>query len=84
MGVSPMIWRRLQVPPETTLRELHGTLQVAMGWEGLHLYQAQSQQLCHEPPHGGVRGPGGQDPEPAAAELPITVQNRGSVAVVSA
>ena len=39
MGVSPMIWRRLQVPPETTLRELHGALQVAMGWEGLHLYQ---------------------------------------------
>ena len=39
MGVSPMIWRRLQVPPEMTLRELHGTLQVAMGWENLHLYQ---------------------------------------------
>lgn len=39
MGVSPMIWRRLQVPPTMTLRELHGTLQVAMGWESLHLYQ---------------------------------------------
>ena len=39
MGVGPMVWRRLQVPPETTLRELHGALQVAMGWEGLHLYQ---------------------------------------------
>ena len=34
MGVSP-----LQVPPEMTLRELHGTLQVAIGWESLHLYQ---------------------------------------------
>ena len=39
MGVSPMIWRRLHVPPTMTLRELHGTLQVAMGWESLHLYQ---------------------------------------------
>ena len=39
MGVSPMVWRRLQVPPEVALRELHGALQVAMGWEGLHLYQ---------------------------------------------
>lgn len=39
MGVSPMIWRRLQVSPKMTLRELHGALQVAMGWEGLHLYQ---------------------------------------------
>ena len=39
MGVSPTIWRRLQVPPEMTLRGLHGALQVATGWEGLHLYQ---------------------------------------------
>ena len=39
MGVSPMIWRRLHVAPETTLRELHGALQVTMGWEGLHLCQ---------------------------------------------
>ncbi|WP_432757301.1 IS1096 element passenger TnpR family protein [Consotaella aegiceratis] len=25
--------------PSTTLRELHGIFQVAMGWEGIHLYQ---------------------------------------------
>jgi Plasmid pRiA4b ORF-3-like protein len=38
-GVSPMTWRRVQVPGSITLRELHGVIQVAMGWEGLHLYQ---------------------------------------------
>ncbi len=38
-GTSPMVWRRLQVPDTCTLRELHGILQVAMGWEGVHLYQ---------------------------------------------
>jgi Plasmid pRiA4b ORF-3-like protein len=38
-GVSPMTWRRVQVLGGTTLRELHGVIQVAMGWEGLHLYQ---------------------------------------------
>ncbi|MGI6853506.1 plasmid pRiA4b ORF-3 family protein [Mesorhizobium sp. 1B3] len=38
-GVSPMIWRRVQVPSTMTLREFHGVLQVAMGWEGIHLYQ---------------------------------------------
>ena len=36
-GISPMVWRRLLVPDTCTLRELHGVIQVAMGWEGIHL-----------------------------------------------
>ncbi len=39
IGLSPMIWRRVQVPDGLTLRELHGVIQVAMGWEGIHLFQ---------------------------------------------
>jgi hypothetical protein len=39
MGISPMIWRRVLVPASFTLRDLHGVFQVAMGWEGIHLYQ---------------------------------------------
>ena len=35
LGISPMIWRRVQVPTDTTLRELHGVCQVAMGWEDI-------------------------------------------------
>ncbi len=38
LGISPMIWRRVLVPPSISLHELHGILQVAMGWESLHLY----------------------------------------------
>ena len=38
LGLSPMIWRRVLVPESVTLRELHGILQVAMGWDGIHLY----------------------------------------------
>lgn len=38
LDISPMIWRRVLVPTSTTLRELHGILQVAMGWEGIHLF----------------------------------------------
>ena len=38
LGISPMIWRRVLVPASTTLRELHGILQVTMGWDGIHLF----------------------------------------------
>lgn len=38
LGISPMIWRRVLVPASTTVRELHGIVQVAMGWEGIHLF----------------------------------------------
>lgn len=38
LDVSPMVWRRLLIPAVMPLRELHGVLQVAMGWEGVHLY----------------------------------------------
>ena len=40
-GISPMVWRRVLVPSSFTLRELHGVIQVAMGWEGIHLYNFQ-------------------------------------------
>jgi hypothetical protein len=40
-GISPTVWRRVLVPSGFTLRELHGVFQVAMGWEGIHLYDFQ-------------------------------------------
>jgi hypothetical protein len=39
IGISPMVWRRVLVPAAFTMRELHGVIQVAMGWEGFHLFQ---------------------------------------------
>ena len=35
VGISPMVWRRVLVPASFTLRELHGVIQVAMGWDGI-------------------------------------------------
>jgi Plasmid pRiA4b ORF-3-like protein len=40
-GIGPMVWRRVLVPSRFTLRELHGVIQVAMGWKGIHVYD------CH-------------------------------------
>ena len=37
LGLSPMVWRRVLVPDSATLRELHGILQMGMGWDGIHL-----------------------------------------------
>ena len=39
LGLSPMVWRRMHVPATFTLRELLGVIQVAMGWQGIHLVQ---------------------------------------------
>ena len=36
-GISPAIWRRLLLSSEQTIADLHYTLQIAMGWEDIHL-----------------------------------------------
>ena len=35
--ISPMIWRRLLVRSDTTIADLHYTLQIAFGWSDEHL-----------------------------------------------
>jgi hypothetical protein len=35
---KPPVWRRLLVPSETTLADLHHAIQAAMGWEDYHLH----------------------------------------------
>ena len=39
LDTSPPIWRRILVPRDITLRNLHRTLQVVMGWTNSHLHQ---------------------------------------------
>lgn len=38
LGISPPIWRRIQVPPDCTFWDLHVAIQDAMGWEDQHLH----------------------------------------------
>ena len=38
-GVSPLIWRRLLVPADTTIAGLHAVIQTAFGWTGTHLHR---------------------------------------------
>ncbi len=37
-GVKPLIWRRVRVESNITMRTLHHTIQVVMGWDNCHLY----------------------------------------------
>ena len=37
-GSKPPIWRRILVPGNTSLYNLHDILQIVMGWENYHLH----------------------------------------------
>ncbi len=37
--ISPQIWRRLLVRSDSTIAQLHDTLQIAFGWTDEHLHQ---------------------------------------------
>jgi hypothetical protein len=37
-GISPLIWRRVLVPSETTLAHLHTIRQILFAWSDEHLY----------------------------------------------
>ena len=37
--ISPIIWRRILVRDDSTIADLHYTLQIAMGWSDSHLHQ---------------------------------------------
>lgn len=38
-GITPRIWRRIQVPENYTFRDLHKAIQAAMSWEDYHLHE---------------------------------------------
>ena len=38
-SISPLILRRLLVPSDTTIAQLEEVLQVAFGWEDMHLHR---------------------------------------------
>ena len=38
-GSDPLVWRRITVPGDLTLSQLHEVLQAALGWEDYHLFR---------------------------------------------
>jgi hypothetical protein len=50
-GSKPPIWRRIQVPCNITLAELHHILQAVMGWWDYHLHQFIVGRVYYGVPH---------------------------------
>jgi len=38
-GISPMVWRHLQIPGNVSLAKLHYIIQIVYGWDNEHLHQ---------------------------------------------
>jgi hypothetical protein len=49
-GLRPAIWRRVQVPADLSLFDVHRTLQAAMGWTDSHLHQFVHQGVYYGAP----------------------------------
>ena len=47
-AISPLIWRRLLVRSDSTLADLHEILQVAFGWEDVHLNRFEIRDRGYE------------------------------------
>jgi hypothetical protein len=39
LGTMPPIWRRLLVPADLTLAQMHDVLQASMGWQDCHMHE---------------------------------------------
>lgn len=68
LGTSPPIWRRLLVPADVTLAQLHDVLQTAMGWDDGHMHEFSI----------GQRRIGRPDPEDRLMGIP-SVENERTV-----
>ena len=50
LNSEPLIWRRLIIPSEMPLNDLHKVLQTSMGWTNSHLHLFAKGRVLLEPP----------------------------------
>lgn len=69
MGTEPLVWRRILVPSNFTLRALHSVIQYSMGWQMSHLYQFEIAGTRYaEPDELGEF----DEPEVRSPEIPLS------------
>jgi hypothetical protein len=50
LGLEPAIWRRIAVPSDVTLTQLHDIVQAVMGWEWSHLHDFRVGKVTYADP----------------------------------
>ena len=56
LGLEPPIWRRVAVPSDFTLGDLHHVIQFAMGWEHSHMHDFRIGKVTYGDPQMLVEG----------------------------
>lgn len=54
-GSKPPIWRRVAVPSDITLGQLHEVIEIAMGWTNSHLHQFMLRNKSLKPSRDEIR-----------------------------
>jgi hypothetical protein len=70
LNISPMIWRRILVSSDSTIEDLHNTIQIVMGWEDIHLHH-----FIIYGKHYGVNQPGGELFDDSASDVKLSTFN---------
>ena len=53
--ITPPIWRRVIVPADYTLADLHDVIQISMGWQNAHLFHYRVGNLRYGVPDKKAR-----------------------------
>ena len=77
-GISPLIWRRLLVRGDTSVARLHKILQVAFGWQDMHLHRFEIRGREY-----GVHQEGGVFFDTDAHEVSVRLSHLAPVAAPS-
>lgn len=75
-GVSPLIWRRLLVRSDSTIADLHGSLQLVLGWSDEHLNRFVIHGREYGVWHDGGIGFRDNPPHVRLADLGLRVRER--------
>lgn len=54
LGLEPPIWRRIAVPSDFTLGDLHHVIEFAMPWDGGHLHEFRIGKVAYSDPRMGL------------------------------
>ena len=49
---DPLIWRRIQVPGQMTLADMHRVIQICMGWQDTEAHQFLVGKIFYQPGFG--------------------------------